>query len=59
MLIMIHGTKDLWVVCTDITVLTVGLGEDLISSRDANGWIGVKLLYIPADGTVKRDSIPH
>lgn len=41
MLIMIHGTKDLWVVCTDITVL------------------GPKLLYIPADGTVKRDSIPH
>lgn len=47
-------------VCTDITVLTVGPGEDLlISHRDASGWIGVKLLYIPADGTIKRDSIPH
>jgi len=56
MLIMIHGTKDLWVVCTDITV---GPGEALISHRDANGWIDVKLLYIPADGTVKRDSIAH
>ena len=46
-------------VCTDITVLTVGPWEDLMSHRDANGWIGIILLYIPADGTVKRDSIPH
>ena len=35
------------------------LWEDLMSHRDANGWIGIILLYIPADGTVKRDSIPH